>query len=229
GGGGRRGGEGVRAVSKPGGMEIKLGEYAVGAARVRAARPLVARIQDYRRHIATRMVPLEPEQILKRCPAADYLVSLKVDGEFNALVYADGSAILANPGGTVRIGLPLIKEAADLLRSAGVQRAMIAGELYYAAGVGKRPRGHDGTPLARQPASQAELDGLRFAAFDVVELDGKLNADPYARVLAKLKDLFCKGKHCGVVETVPLKDGSGIAEQHRKWVESGAEGAVVRS
>jgi hypothetical protein len=29
----------------------------------------------------------------------------------------------------VRIGLPLIKEAANLLQSAGVQRAMIAGEL----------------------------------------------------------------------------------------------------
>jgi hypothetical protein len=210
-------------------MEIKLGEYAVGAATVLADPTLVARIQDYRRHIATRMVPLEPEQILKRCPAADYLVSLKVDGEFNALVYADGAAILANPGGTVRIGLPLIKEAADLLRSAGVQRAMIAGELYYAAGAGKRPRVHDITRVARQPASQAELDGLRFAAFDVVELDGKPNADPYPRVLARLTDLFCKGKHCGVVETVPLKDGPAIADQHRKWVDAGAEGAVVRS
>ena len=96
-----------------------------------------------------------------------------MDGEFNVLVYADGAAILANPGGTVRIGLPLIKEAADLLRSAGVQRAMIAGELYYAAATGKRPRVHDVTRVARQPASQAELDGLRFAAFDIVELDGK--------------------------------------------------------
>ena len=211
-------------------MEIKLGEYAVGAATVLADPMLIARIQDYRRHIATRMVPIEPEQILKRFPAAaDYLVSLKVDGEFNALVYADGVAILANPGGTVRIGLPLIKEAADLLRSAGVQRAMIAGELYYADAVGKRPRVHDVTRVARQPASPAELDGLRFAAFDIVEFDGKPNADAYPSVLARLKNLFCKGKHCGVVQTVPLKDGPGIAEQHKKWVDGGAEGAVVRS
>jgi ATP dependent DNA ligase C terminal region len=211
-------------------MEIKLGEYAVGAATVLADPMLIARIQDYRRHIATRMVPIEPEQILKRFPAAaDYLVSLKVDGEFNALVYADGMAILANPGGTVRVGLPLIKEAAELLRSAGVQRAMIAGELYYADATGKRPRVHDITRVARQPASQAELDGLRFAAFDIVEFDGKPNADAYPNVLAKLKSLFCKGKHCGVVETVPLKDGPAIAEQHKKWVDVGAEGAVVRS
>jgi hypothetical protein len=211
-------------------MEIKLGDYAVGAATVLADPTLVARIQDYRRHIATRMVPIEPDQILKRFPAAaDYLVSLKVDGEFNALVYADGAAILANPGGTVRIGLPLIKEAADLLRAAGVQRAMIAGELYYADALGKRPRVHDVTRVARQPASQAELDGLQFAAFDVVELDGKPNADAYPNVLAKLKNLFCKGKHCGVVETVPLKDATAIANQHKKWVDAGAEGAVVRS
>jgi hypothetical protein len=210
-------------------MEIKLGEYAVGAATVLADPTLVARIQDYRRHVATRMVPLEPEQILKRCPAADYLVSRKVDGEFNALVYADGMALLANPGGTVRIGLPLIKEAADRLKTAGVQRAMIAGELYYADAAGKRPRVHDVSRVARQPASQAELDGLRFAAFDIVELDGKPNADPYAKVLGRLNDLFCKGKHCGVVETVPVKDGPAIADLHQKWVAAGAEGAVVRS
>ncbi|HKB04127.1 MAG TPA: hypothetical protein VKD90_18030 [Gemmataceae bacterium] len=210
-------------------MEIKLGEYAVGTATVLADPLLVARVQDYRRHIATRMVPLEPEQILKRCPAADYLVSRKVDGEFNVLVYADGAALLANPGGTVRIGLPLIKEAAELLRAAGVQRIMVAGELYYAAAAGKRPRVHDVTRVARQPASQAELDGLRFAAFDVVELDGKPNAEPYPNTLAKLKNLFCKGKHCGAVETVPLKDGPAIAAQHQTWVDAGAEGAVVRS
>src|SRR5262245_29624491 len=106
---------------------------------------------------------------------------------------------------------------------------MIAGELYYADGQGKRPRVHDVTRVARQPGSQAELDSLRFAAFDIVELDGKPVTDAYAKVLARLKDLFCKGKCCSVVETVPLKDGSGIAEQHRKWVDAGAEGAVVRS
>src|SRR5262245_45571421 len=210
-------------------MEIKLGEYAVGTATVLADPLLVARVQDYRRHIATRMVPLEPEQILKRCPAADYLVSRKVDGEFNVLVYADGAALLANPGGTVRFGLPLIKEAAELLRAAGFQRVRVAGELYYAAAAGKRPRVHDVTRVARQPASQAELDGLRFAAFDVVELDGKPNAEPYPNTLAKLKNLFCKGKHCGAVETVPLKDGPAIAAQHQTWVDAGAEGAVVRS
>jgi hypothetical protein len=210
-------------------MEIKLGEYAVGPATVLSDPTLVARIQDFRRQIAMRMVPLEPEQILKRFPSADYLVSLKVDGEFNVLVYADGAAILANPGGTVRIGLPLIKEATDLLRTAGVQRAMIAGELYYAAGQGKRPRVHDVCRVARQPASQTELDGLHFAAFDIVEFDGKPNTDPYPNVLARLRTLFGKGKRCGVVETVPLKDGPGIAEQHRKWIDAGAEGAVVRS
>jgi hypothetical protein len=210
-------------------MEIKLGEYAVGAATVLADPTLIARIQDYRRHIASRMVPLEPEQILKRFPAADYLVSLKVDGEFNVLVFADGLALLANPGGTVRIGLPLIKEAAELLQAAGISKAMIAGELYYAAAGGKRPRVHDVTRVARQPASQAELDGLRFAAFDIVELDGKPFAEPYTKVLARLTDLFCKGKRCGVVETVPMKDGPAIAAQHKKWVDAGAEGAVVRS
>ena len=32
-----------------------------------------------------------------------------------------------------------------------------------------------------------------------------------------------------MVETVPLKDGPAIEKQHKKWVDAGAEGAVVRS
>ena len=70
GGHGRCGGECVMSLINRGRMEIKLGEYAVGAATVLADPTLVARIQDYRRHIASRMVPVEPEQILKRFPAA---------------------------------------------------------------------------------------------------------------------------------------------------------------
>src|SRR3954452_13492324 len=101
-------------------LEIKLGEYAVGQTNALTDPLLVARAQEYRRHVAARMVPLEPDHILKRFCVADYHVSLKVDGEFNLLVYAEGEALLVNPGGTVRSGLPLLKEAVELLRAAKV-------------------------------------------------------------------------------------------------------------
>jgi hypothetical protein len=210
-------------------MEIKLGEYAIGQPNALTDPLLVARTQDYRRHVASRMVPLEPDQILKRFSTADYQVSLKVDGEFDMLVYSEGETLLVNPGGTVRIGLPLLKEAASLLKAAGVKKALIPGELHYTQGVGKRPRVHDVSRVARQPASQAELDGLSFAAFDLLEIDGKHVSEPYDQTLKRLRDLFKGGKHCVVVETVPLKDGSEILSQFNKWINAGAEGAVVRS
>lgn len=210
-------------------LEIKLGEFAVGQPSDLTDPLLVARTQDYRRQVASRMAPLEPDQILKRFAGGDYHVSLKVDGEFDMLVYADGETLLVNPGGTVRVGLPLLKEAAGLLRAAGVKKAIIAGELHYTQHVGKRPRVHDVSRVARQPASQAELDGLAFAAFDVVEIDGKPISESYEQILKRLHSLFKGGKRCTVVETVRLKDGAEIAAQFTKWVDAGAEGAVVRS
>ena len=210
-------------------MEIKLGEYAVGSATALADPLLVNEAQDYRRFTAARMIPLEAEDILKRFPEGHYHVSLKVDGEFDILVYEDGEALTVNPGGTVRTGLPLHKEAAELLKKAGVKKAIIAGELYFAKEKGKRPRVHDVSRVARQPASQAELDGLTFAAFDIISLDGIKTATPIEETWKKLTELFKGGKRCQLVETVWLKDAGGIEDQFRKWVAAGAEGAVVRS
>jgi len=213
----------------PAKMEIKLGEFALGQANALTDPLLVARTQDYRRHIASRMVPLEPDHILKRFTAADYHVSLKVDGEFNMLLYSDGEALLVNPGGTVRVGLPLLKEAVELFRAAGVKQVFVAGELYFTQGLGKRPRVHDVTRVARQPGSQRELDGLSFAAFDLVEINSAPFSESLEQTWKKLSGLFAKGKRCHVVEGVWLKDAAAILAQYQKWSKAGAEGAVVRS
>ena len=82
-------------------LTIKLGEYATGQASALTEPWLQSRAQDYRRQTASRLMPLDAGAIRKRLPAADYHVSLKIDGEFNMLVYADGEALTVNPGGTV--------------------------------------------------------------------------------------------------------------------------------
>src|SRR5262245_51943622 len=94
-------------------LEIKLGEYSVGQIAALTNPLLVTKAQDYRRQVASRMLALESEDILQRFTSANYHVSLKVDGEFDLLVYEEGEAILVNPGGTVRVGLALLKEAND--------------------------------------------------------------------------------------------------------------------
>ncbi len=210
-------------------LEIKLGEYAVGGVAALTYPLYIAKAQDYRRFTAARMMPLEPKDILERFPKAEYHVSLKVDGEFNLLIYSDGEAILVNPGGTVRVGLPALKEAVALLKKAGVKNAVIAGELHFTRSEGRRGRVHDVSRVARQPASQAELDDLGFAAFDIIEIDGAEAFPNFAAVEKRLKALFGKGQRCAVVESRWLKDGAEIETQFRNWVEQGAEGAVIRS
>src|SRR5215831_14481689 len=111
-------------------MTALLGRFAVGDASCLVDPGLVAVAQDYRRCAQARIKPLAPEDIAK-LPAAEYHVSLKIDGEFNMLVYQDGEAILVNPGGTVRAGLPEVDRVAWHLRAGGVHAARFAGELWY--------------------------------------------------------------------------------------------------
>jgi len=208
-------------------LEIKLGEYAVGSAAALVDPLLVNAAQDYRRLTAARMIPLEADEIAKRFPAGDYHASLKVDGEFDILVYENGEILTVNPGGTVRTGLALHREAAGLFKKAGVKKAIIAGELYFSKG--KRPRVHDVSRVAREAGSQVELDALSFAAFDIIQIDGVPNATPFADTWKKLCDMFQGGKNVHAVETVMLKDSGGIEAHFRKCVDAGAEGSVVRS
>src|SRR5262245_20624065 len=123
-------------------VEIKLAEYGVAPATALADSLLLMKVQDYRRAAASRLYPLEGADITERMPAAEFHVSRKIDGEFTVLVFRQGEVFTLNPGGTVRIGLPLLDEAAGLLSKAGVKEAMIAGELYQARD-DRRPRVQD--------------------------------------------------------------------------------------
>jgi hypothetical protein len=210
-------------------LDVKLGSYATGTAAALADPLLVTRAQDYRRHTASRLMPLESEEIPKRFPAGEYHVSLKVDGEFSLLVYEAGEALLVNPGGTVRVGIPAVDEAAVLLKKTGVKTALIPGELHFTKAGGKRARVHDVSRVARTPGSQAELDQLGFAAFDILEIDGQPVGEVFKKTWDQLVALFKGGKWATVVESHWLKDAAAIDVQFRKWIEQGAEGAVVRS
>lgn len=210
-------------------LEIKQGEYAVGQASALADPFLVTRAQDYRRHTAARLVPLDAKDLVDRFPKGSYHVSLKVDGELNLLVWCDGEAILVNPGGTVRVGLPFLKEAAEVFRQAGIGKALIAGELHFTHSEGKRGRAHDVSRVARNPSSQAELEELAFAAFDFLDIDGAGPSLVFRETWDRLTSLFADGKRCTVVECAWLHDGAEIEAQFRHWVDQGAEGVVIRS
>jgi len=184
----------------------------------------VAVAQDYRRQAQARMQPLDPDLIAKKIPPGEYHVSLKIDGEFNVLVYQDGEAILVNPGGTVRVGLPDLERAAWHLQAATIRSAVIAGELWYDRPDGGRERVHDVARVSRRPESQAELLNLRFSAFDLLSLDGKQRWDSFVEILAALE-----GLHLATPPHCLLDKADDIRRQFESWTAAGHEGIVIRS
>ncbi len=210
-------------------LEIRLATYSTGSATCLSDPTILPQVQDYRRRIGGQMVPLDRFGIRQRIPASDYHVSRKVDGEFTVAVFRNGEAFTLNPGGTLRIGLPLLSEFGKQLRLAGVDEAMVAGEL-YAETHGRRPRVHDIVSLARQPQTTDDLDRIRLAVFDLISLNGAPVESDYKSTWQNLSRWFGDGTLVHPVETKLLKQPADIESTFDQWVDGqGAEGVVVRS
>ncbi|GAB5406906.1 MAG: hypothetical protein Aurels2KO_51370 [Aureliella sp.] len=211
-------------------FEVKLGNYSVGPATALSDSGLLAATQEYRRQASSRMMPISQADIETRIPSGNFLVSRKLDGEFSVLVYRDGEAFTLNPGGTVRTGLPLHNEAAKILAGAGVDSALIAGELHVRRSDGTRSRVHDVSKVARSPQSEDDLSCLAFAPFDLISLNEEKAGESYAENFQTLENLFADAELCTVVETQVVSRTNEISALFRQWVEGeDAEGLVVRS
>src|SRR5262249_24452539 len=145
-----------------------------------------------KRLLGSRMTAIAKEELRARVPAGEMHVSRKVDGEFTVLVVADGEAFTINPGGTVRVGLACIEEARKL---AGDRRVLAVGELYLHDPT-RRTHVHDITGVLNLPSGIAELDRVRFAAFDLIEP----HSASYAATWKALGELFGGGTRVHPVE-----------------------------
>ena len=211
-------------------LEIKLGSFAVAAGTALSDPLLLPRVQAYRRGLGNRMIALDARGAKDKIPSGCFLISRKVDGEFNALVFDGSEAILVNPGGTVRAGLPVLDEAASLLKKGGVKNAIIAGELHVRRADGQRARVHDVSRIARKPASAAEMAQLCFAVFDLIELDGQEIAGDYPGTWKRIESLFGGGDRIAAVETISGSGPKGVLDAFEKWAGAeGGEGVVARS
>ncbi len=210
-------------------LTVTLGEYQVGKSRALTDSSLLSHVRNYKRTVASRMYPLSDNDIDDKISDAQYHVSRKIDGEFNVLIYQDSTLFTLNPGGTVRIGLPWMTEAKQLLDASSLTNAMIAGELYVDT-PDRRPRVHDVVSVARQPKTDEELSSLRFAVFDILSIDGQPIEQSYAQTSKQIESAFSMGKTIHPVETVSLTGARSIEAQFQQWVtDEGAEGLVVRS
>ena len=207
-------------------VTIVLGEYGTSHARYLSDPNLLPIVQEYRRLVSSRMRPLARDELKKKLPASEYHVSKKIDGEFAVLIVDGDDAMLLNPGGTVRVGLPLIGEAAKALRKAGLQRAMVAGEFYVARADGKRARVHDVGTVAATPENPKALETLRFAPFDLIEPKHGTHAETWK----VLNDVFGKCKLARVVEGEWVDTTDDVFARFETWVDKeGHEGIVIRS
>jgi len=217
----------------PARVEPKLGAYGTATAAALVEVTPWQEAQEYRRRAAARMQPIEKKDLRGRLPAGEYHLSRKVDGEFTVVWYKDGQAVTVNPGGTVRVGLPFLTELEKTLKKAGVQSALVAGELYYRHEGGARPRVHDVSRAARKPESAADLERLCFAVFDLIALDGgdkKPLPGKFSEVFARLSRLFAGGQRVHPVDSAVVKSVEEIEQHFASWVEQqGGEGLVLRS
>jgi hypothetical protein len=210
-------------------LEVKFGDYAVASSGALSDPLLLPRVQGYRRQSGARMMALDRHAAQRKIPVGEYHISRKIDGEFNVLIWKDGVCLLLNPGGTVRIGLPVLQEAEKLLKAAKVKEALVPCELWVRREDKERPRVHDVSRVARKPESAAELESLQLAVFDVIEVDG----DSYGQFSAtwkKIEEMFGEGEKIQPVEGQWGSDSKEILSAFEKWVdEEGGEGVVARS
>jgi len=211
-------------------LDIKLGDYQAGkSSSSMTDSSWLQSVRFRRRQLGRMMQAYDIDTARKRIPDAEYFISRKVDGEFTCLLFLDGEVITLNPGGTIRRGAPFHQEAADALNTAGVKRAIIAGELYVRRDDGKRARVHDVIRVARAPGTQAEVDSLCFAAFDIFDLDGSDFTMRYNDAMAEVARLFPQGDRVHPVEWVN-GNRDAVFDQYQQWVlDDGAEGVVIRS
>ena len=210
-------------------LQMLFGSYGVGKAQCMADPFIPIKAQECRRKLGARMMALDRASAKEKLPACDYFVSRKVDGEFTLLVIDGDHCCSVNPGGVVRTGLPFMQEAVALVGKTKHKKMLLAGELYVAR-TDRRPRVHDVSRVARQPESQADLDLLKFAVFDIHEIDDKPAPAAYAEVYKKIESTFKSGKSIHPVETVRAKTVDDVLQRFAKWVDQeGGEGLVVRS
>ena len=210
--------------------QVVLGGYSVGAATCITDPRILPIVQQYKRQVASQLIPVARHDISRRIPDARFFVSRKIDGEFNALVYRNGEMFTVNPGGTVRVGLPFFGEAKQLLDAAKLSDVIIPGELHVDLAGERRCRVHDAVSVLRHPRDQQEFERLRFSVFDLLSVNGESVIQAYAQTWKQIRDWFGGGHLVNTVETKVVETAKDVDSLFQSWVENeSAEGIVVRS
>jgi hypothetical protein len=180
--------------------------------------------QKYKRQTASRYLPIDAAEMTSKIMEADfYSVSTKLDGHLYLLGYDGKDLELINHGGNSITDLPLLTEALDLLK-ANCKDVLLAGELYLYT-EGKRTRSFD---LAAALADKSP--DIRFAAFDIISVDGAAVSLDVKALDEKLNALLAGGTYVHPVNSSVVESRKDmVALYEDRVVKSGNEGLVIRS
>lgn len=176
----------------------------------------------YKNKVASRYIPLVKELIpLRIRETGKYWVSEKHDGHFAVLHVVNGKAAFYNRNGKKLEPQALIQEAEVLFAGKNV---MIAGELYVVDPT-KRTRSYQVTTALSEGSPN-----LLFAAYDIIEDDGKPYVKPTDQVLEKIEEWLGKGTLIRPVQHTQVAEAAEIIKLYEEIVEGkGSEGLVVRT
>lgn len=191
---------------------------------------LYSQVADYKARIASKFKSIHKHQI-ENIQGSEFYVTLKLDGEHSHLYYDSAEAdqvFLIRPRGYVYAGLPVLEDALTLLKAAGIKRCLLPGELYVKKPGDSRTRIFDVLHYTKSPKSLEDLQLLRFAPFDILNLNDEVFVD-FAEVINRLQQLFG-----GTVIAPPAmritKAREEVARVYDLWVkQGGAEGLMIRS
>ncbi|MBV9215166.1 MAG: ATP-dependent DNA ligase, partial [Acidobacteria bacterium] len=209
-------------------MKCKF-DYCTGKSNDLADPSLWPRTQEYKRRLSGGTRAVAAADISRLPKASGYYVTRKYDGEFGFLVWDGKSILTINPNGTVRVGLPCLDEAGELLKKAKVKSCMLGVEYYVKEGLTAAHPVQQIVSILRNPSSKKELDRVGLAVFDVAENEGKA-VGSVADVFRLLDKWFAKGKLVHPVEYRKTDKIDGVLEAFNDWVVGeGSEGLVVRN
>ena len=175
---------------------------------------------QYKKKVASRYIPLSIDAVgLKMLESDAMFLSVKQDGHLAFLVSDGKSCALYNASGTALKDVPLLKEAAEKLKS---NVCTIAGELYVQAD--QRTYGFEvPSALAKSP------EKLAFAAFDVLNSDTVAADASWEAKFDALEQWLGKVGAAHALVHHKVDSRSAIAPFFNDHVTTaGAEGIVVR-
>ena len=160
-----------------------------------------------------------------------YIVSIKYDGDNNILHFDGEETVIFTRRGRWRKDFHLTDQITASLKKNGVSSAIILGELYVVDQDGKTVPLSQQSSFTQAPKNLNMQESMRFAAFDILEINGKNIEDtPYVARMDILKPLI-HGDAVKVVEHWRSK--GGMNEVMEAWNEGisndpNFEGLIVR-